>query len=123
MQEAGTERWRGEAHCVIQSQRDTFRDRIYAVAARIPRGRVATYGDVARLAGKPGGAREVGWALHSLPAGSAVPWWRVINAQGGISPRPTDPHGCEEQARLLRAEGIRVSAGTLDLERYRWDGE
>src|SRR5438132_13236024 len=56
--------------------------RILRVVARIPRGRVATYGQVARLAGLPNHARHVGWALHGLPAGTPVPWHRVINARG-----------------------------------------
>ena len=61
--------------------------RIYAVIRRIPRGRVATYGQVAELAGLPGHARQVGYALHALPAATAVPWHRVINAAGGVSLR------------------------------------
>ena len=60
---------------------------IYSVVRRIPRGRVATYGQVAGLAGRPGHARQVGYALHALTPDSGVPWHRVINAQGGVSPR------------------------------------
>ena len=61
--------------------------RIYAVVRRIPRGRVASYGQVARLAGLPGHARQVGYAMHALPAGTTVPWHRVVNAQGAVSRR------------------------------------
>jgi methylated-DNA-protein-cysteine methyltransferase related protein len=103
--------------------------RIWKVVARIPRGRVATYGQVARLAGMPGAARLAGWALHALPyglriRGRPVPWQRVINAQGGISPRAGDALGeGMRQIRLLRREGVAVSrAGRIDLERYGWDG-
>jgi len=97
------------------------RERFYAVVRRIPSGQVSTYGDVARLAGKPGGAREVGWALSSLPEGSDVPWWRVINAQGVI---PYRPHCAELQAELLRGEGILVDvSGRLPLAAHRWDGD
>ena len=59
--------------------------RIHAVVSRIPRGRVATYGQVARIAGLPGQARLVGYALHALPAGTSVPWQRVVNAQGALN--------------------------------------
>ncbi len=61
--------------------------RIYAVVRRIPRGRVATYGQIAELAGLPGHARQVGYALHALPDGTAVPWHRVLNARGALSLR------------------------------------
>ena len=60
----------------------TAYSRIYAAARRIPRGRVATYGQVARVAGLPGRARQVGYAMYALAAGSTVPWHRVVNAQG-----------------------------------------
>ncbi|HJR35518.1 MAG TPA: MGMT family protein, partial [Gemmatimonadales bacterium] len=61
--------------------------RIYAVVRRIPRGKVATYGQVARLARLPGRARQVGYAMHALPSGTTVPWQRVVNAQGKVSRR------------------------------------
>ena len=88
---------------------------------RIPRGRVATYGQVAALAGLPGHARQVGYALHALPEGSRVPWQRVVNARGEISPRATP--GWEGLQRcLLEAEGIAFdTAGRLDLDRHLWD--
>ncbi len=94
--------------------------RIYAVVLRIPRGRVATYGQVAELAGVEGHARQVGYALHSLPSGSSVPWHRVINARGEISARSgSDSH--ELQRLLLEAEGIRFDdRGRVDLARFRW---
>ena len=63
------------------------RARIYAVVRRIPRGTVATYGQVAERAGYPGHARQVGYALHALPPGTTVPWHRVINASGEVSAR------------------------------------
>lgn len=88
---------------------------------RIPRGRVATYGQVASLAGLPGHARQVGYALHALPEGSPVPWQRVVNARGEISPRAI-PGWEGFQRCLLEAEGIAFdAAGRLDLERHRWD--
>ena len=62
-----------------------IRERIYAIVRRIPRGRIASYGQVARLAGLPGHARQVGYALHALPEDSGIPWHRVINARGRTS--------------------------------------
>src|SRR5215831_2950853 len=98
---------------------DRYR-RIYAVVSRIPKGRVATYGQVAMLAGLPRQARFVGQALHKLPADSDVPWHRVVNAAGKISPR-ADALGHEElQAHLLRREGVRFVGDTIPLARYRW---
>ncbi len=97
--------------------------RIWAVAARIPRGRVATYGQIVALAGRPGQPRLAGYALHHLPEGSSVPWHRVVNAIGRISLRSGMFPGAEEslQMVLLRREGIRIdSLGRLDLARYQW---
>jgi methylated-DNA-protein-cysteine methyltransferase-like protein len=92
--------------------------RIHDLVSRIPRGRVATYGQMARLAGLAGHARLVGYALHALPAGTAVPWHRVVNAQGGIS---TPPGHDARQRRLLEYEGIHFdSRGRIPLDRYQW---
>jgi methylated-DNA-protein-cysteine methyltransferase-like protein len=94
--------------------------RIQAVVSGIPRGRVATYGQVAELAGLPGGARQVGYALSALTDGSAVPWQRVVNAQGRLSPR-SRPGAERLQRRLLEQEGVRFGPdGRLDLEKHRW---
>lgn len=87
---------------------------------RIPRGRVATYGQIADLAGLAGNARQVGYALHALPQGTAVPWQRVINARGQIS-RRADPEEARVQRVLLEDEGVRFdSAGRVPLARYLW---
>jgi len=87
---------------------------------KVPRGRVATYGQIAELAGLEGHARQVGYALHNLPAKSNVPWHRVINAKGEISAR-TGGDSHELQRLLLEAEGVEFDAkGRMDLERYRW---
>lgn len=95
---------------------------IWSVVQQIPKGRVATYGDIAALAGLEGHARQVGYALHNLPDGVRVPWHRVINARGEISPRSTgDSH--ELQRMLLEAEGVELDlAGRVDLRVYRWRG-
>jgi methylated-DNA-protein-cysteine methyltransferase-like protein len=94
--------------------------RIYAVVRRIPRGRVATYGQIAALAGIPSGARQVGYAMHALPADARVPWHRVINAQGAISLR-TGGEPDRVQRGLLEREGVRFDrAGRVDLAAFRW---
>ena len=92
--------------------------RIHDVVAQIPRGRVATYGQVARLTGLARQARLVGYALHALPAGRSIPWHRVVNAQGGLSTRA--PHDTR-QRRLLEAEGIRFdSRSRIPLASFQW---
>lgn len=87
---------------------------------RIPRGRVATYGQVAALAGVPGHARQVGYTLHALPRGTTVPWQRVVNARGEVSRRAVP--GAELVQRMrLEAEGVRFDArGRIRLERFAW---
>ena len=97
----------------------TYR-RIYTVVRRIPPGRVATYGQVASLAGLAGHARQVGYALHALPAGTLVPWHRVVNASGRISARAV-PGSELEQQLLLEREGIRLDArGRVSLAQVQW---
>jgi methylated-DNA-protein-cysteine methyltransferase related protein len=95
--------------------------KIYKVVRRIPRGRVATYGQIAALAGLDGHARQVGYALHAVPASIKLPWHRVINARGEVSARTRgDSH--ELQRELLEAEGIAFDErGRVDLRRYRWE--
>ena len=95
--------------------------RIHQTVSRIPRGRVATYGQIARLAGLPGQARLVGYAMHALPTGSDIPWQRVVNAKGEIS-IPGD--NGTWQRRLLEREGVRFDAkGRIALTTYQWRPE
>lgn len=94
--------------------------RIYAVVRRIPRGKVATYGQVARLARLPGRARQVGYAMHALPAGTRVPWQRVVNAQGAVSRRRV-PGAELTQRMLLLREGVCFGGnGRISLARFGW---
>jgi len=107
--------------CILQCPRLKRYELIWSIVQQIPRGRVATYGQVAELAGLDGHARQVGYALHNLPSSSAVPWHRVINAKGEISPRSAgDSH--ELQRMLLEAEGVVIDPrGRIELTRYRWN--
>ena len=94
---------------------------IYAVVRRIPRGRIATYGQVAALARLEGHARRVGYALHALPDGAPVPWQRVVNAKGMVSRRRSGSAPAARQRRLLESEGIRFDGeGRLSLVAFRW---
>lgn len=98
-----------------------YYDDVYAIVQRIPRGRVSTYGRIAKMTAVPRGARGVGWALAALPPQRAeeVPWWRVINAAGRIS----NEYNAVRQRELLEAEGVRFDErGYVDLRRYLWDG-
>src|SRR3989441_12379521 len=88
-----------------------FYHRIYRIVRHIPRGRVATYGLVARLAGRPGAARTVGWALSALPHDSDVPWWRVLNAAGRPPPSGAGHHQRVERAAPLPGGGRRAGRG------------
>ncbi len=95
----------------------THAERFYEWVRRVPPGTVASYGDIAWLAGLPRAAREVGWALGRLPEGHGLPWWRVIRADGTLPGHA----GSGLQAELLRAEGVPVSAdGRVDMARCRW---
>lgn len=96
------------------------RVKIWQIIAAIPVGRVMTYGGVARLAGLGKAARMVGRTLKQLPAGTTLPWHRVINAQGRIS-FPAGSNAYQRQAGLLEAEGITIpSSGRISLPAYGW---
>jgi methylated-DNA-protein-cysteine methyltransferase-like protein len=91
---------------------------VYAVVRRIPAGRVATYGQVAAMVGRPRAARAVGGAMRRCPPG--VPWHRVLNAAGRIS-RRARAAGMLTQKMLLEREGMVLRRGRVDLARYGWD--
>ena len=100
-----------------------FYRRIYRVVKHIPKGRVATYGVIARLAGRPGAARTVGWALSALGDDSDLAWWRVVNAAGRISLSAQD-HAAVLQRALLLREGVRFApGGAINLSVYGWPAE
>ncbi len=84
---------------------------------RIPRGRVTTYGALARALKVPGGARVVGYAMAGCPSGRGIPWHRVVGAGGRLIIR--EPYA-SKQRRLLESEGIEVGVRSLDMQRFGW---
>lgn len=94
-------------------------ERIYEVVKRIPYGRVATYGQVAAIAGNPRWARVVGYALHANPDPAHIPCFRVVNRNGEVS-NAFVFGGENAQIRLLQSEGIEVTDGRVDLSKYQW---
>jgi methylated-DNA-protein-cysteine methyltransferase related protein len=93
--------------------------RVWRLVVKIPKGKVATYGQIAVWLGGPRRARMVGMAMRHCPQG--VPWQRVVNAQGGISPRAA-VGSMLTQRILLEQEGVRLRSGRVPLARYRWQG-
>lgn len=105
-----------------EQESTTFKERVYIVVRMIPRGKVATYGQVAMLAGRARAARGVGTAMRLSAGVVDLPWHRVINAQGRVSPGG-DMFRPEHQRHLLELEGISFRrSGTVDLKVYRWEG-
>ena len=100
-----------------------FFEKVYTVVAKIPKGRVATYGQIAAFISTPRASRVVGFALRNLPAKSQIPWQRVLNGRGMISIENMAISKAE-QARCLQAEGIKVkfknSNYWVDLGKYLW---
>lgn len=97
---------------------------VYRVVSRIPRGRVATYGQVARMLPKRWSPALVGWALHALPAGSDVPWFRVVDSKGQLGTRRLPGDAATVQELLLAGEGVVLDRdGRCDLAAVQWDGE
>ena len=97
----------------------TSRERIYFTVLKIPKGCVATYGQVARLAGLPGYARIVGQILSQLPSDSRLPWHRIISGSGKISIPEHSDSFVEQRKRLIK-EGIKVRHAKINLKEYQW---
>ncbi|MGM9972963.1 MAG: MGMT family protein [Clostridiaceae bacterium] len=98
-----------------------FYERVYEIAAQIPKGKVATYGDIARAIGSPKSARIVGYAMRSIPEGRKVPAHRVVNRLGEMA--PSHVFGSQElQREILESEGVIFKEdGTIDMEKCRWN--
>ena len=100
-----------------------FFEEVYSLVKMIPEGKVATYGQIARLIGQPRKAKIVGWALHSNPYRGIVPCHRVVNRNGQLSGAFAFG-GMEQQRKLLEAEGIGFNEdGTIDLGKHSWKPE
>ena len=98
----------------------SFFENVYEAVQLIPRGKVATYGQIARMIGAPHSSRAVGYALHANPRPGVIPCHRVVNREGRLAPAFAFG-GPEIQAQLLESEGVRVSADfTVDLGKYLW---
>jgi methylated-DNA-protein-cysteine methyltransferase-like protein len=93
--------------------------RIWETITEIPRGNVASYGQVAEIAGSPRGARQVGYALRNLPDGHDVPWHRVLQVSGRIAVKQGS-RAYKEQRERLMMENVAVISGKVDMQKYRW---
>jgi methylated-DNA-protein-cysteine methyltransferase-like protein len=94
-------------------------ERIWATVRDIPEGSVASYGQIAEIAGIPRGARQVGYALRRLPSNSGVPWHRVIRTSGRIAFEKGSP-AYNRQAKRLMMEDVVILEGRIDMHKYRW---
>jgi methylated-DNA-protein-cysteine methyltransferase-like protein len=102
-----------------ETQVDSFADRVKQIIKAIPKGKVATYGQIAMMAGNPRGVRGVVWILHSSSQKAGLPWHRVINRKGEISLPYGE--GYEEQKARLEAEGVQFDwEDRIDLDRFLW---
>jgi methylated-DNA-protein-cysteine methyltransferase related protein len=94
-----------------------FWDPVYRLVKKIPRGRVTTYGEVAKALRLRGGARAAGYAMAACPSGRGIPWHRVVGAGGKLL--IAEPHA-SLQRRLLETEGVEIGARRIDIKRYAW---
>lgn len=99
------------------AKKDGGWDKVYKLVKRIPRGRVVTYGQLAKMLQLPGGARTVGYAMAGCPSGQGIPWHRVVGEKGKILPR--EPYG-SKQRRLLESEGTQFAGMAVDLAAHQW---
>lgn len=102
---------------------ENFKNRVIALIKKIPRGKVASYGQIAALAGSPKAARQVGGVLRGLDSNSLLPWWRVINSKGEISIKGNWAVTKEMQKSLLIKERVKVSMDyKINMGDYQWKG-
>ncbi|HTX13914.1 MAG TPA: MGMT family protein [Candidatus Baltobacteraceae bacterium] len=110
-----------ERETLTQSKKkQNSREPVYRLVKRIPRGRVTTYGALARALKVPGGARVVGYAMAGCPNGRGIPWHRVVGAGGRLIIR--EPYG-SKQRRLLESEGVEIGVRAIDMGRFGWSPE
>lgn len=99
----------------------SFFEKVHHLVRQVPPGKVVSYGAIARMLEHPHAARTVGWAMHGVPEGSDVPWWRVLNSKGHIS--LSGERGAGLQRKLLEAEGVEFDErGYVNWERFGWEG-
>lgn len=103
----------------LKNEAATFSKRVLQLLKKIPRGKVASYGLIAKLAGNPRGARGVSWLLHSCTKSHQLPWQRVIKSDGKL-PFPEHSYANTLQKRLLENEGIVIKNNAVDLKKYQW---
>ncbi len=97
-----------------------FSKKVIALIQSVPKGKVATYGLIAQLAGNPRGSRGVGWLLHSCTKSHKLPWQRIIKSNGQLS-FPIFSNAYSRQKNLLAREGVVIFKGRVDLKKYQWD--
>jgi len=103
---------------------NSFEQSVLDIVRKIPKGKVMSYGQIAKSIGTPKASREVGWAMHSLGGTSDFPWWRVLNSKGTITIKENWDSGPATQQHLLEAEGVEFSAERqLDMTRYQYPPE
>ena len=107
-------------HTTLNTKTDELARQILQVIALIPYGKVATYGQIAKLAGLPKHARLVGYVLKNMDADTEIPWHRVINSQGKISLIKVNLQGDNIQSLKLLAEGVVVIGDKINLKKYQW---
>lgn len=104
-------------------QMTEFSAKVIALIRKVPAGKIATYGQIAKLAGKPQGARGVAWILNSSSKAHKLPWQRILNSSGKIS-FPVDSAEYRKQRKLLENEGIVFGdKGQIDLKKFQWKKE
>ncbi|PCJ24473.1 MAG: cysteine methyltransferase [SAR86 cluster bacterium] len=95
------------------------KEKIWQTVHQIPRGKVASYGQIAKLADLPGYARYVGYVMKNLPKGTKLPWYRVVNSQGKLS-FPRDSRQYQTQKSKLEAEGVIFVNGRFSMKKFGW---
>ncbi len=101
----------------------SFYQKVYEIVRRVPKGCVASYGQIARMAGSPRASRAVGYALHVNPMPGVIPCHRIVNREGRLAPAFAFG-GTDAQRKLLEAEGVKVDEeGYVDIEKYCWNGK
>lgn len=95
-------------------------EQIYEIIYQIPNGKVASYGQIAELAGNRRWARVVGYALHAVPHGSDIPWYRVVKKDGEVF-GGAESSGGRRQTELLKEEGVCFIDGHVDMKKYQWN--